>query len=91
MDVLGKGWYGQTLATQYKLSAYDREIMSYYPSSYTRASVQRWLDTHAGGDFQSIKDFSASLDELEIPWTDEENECVFLDIMYPCDSDGDGE
>lgn len=77
VDVLGKGWYGQTIATQYKLSSYDRESMA-----HTRNGVQEWLDTHAD-DFQYVTDFSASLDELEIPWADEENAFAFGDIMYP--------
>ena len=77
VDVLGKGWYGQTIAMRYTLSAWDREGMP-----ETRDGVQAWLDRHAG-DFASVTDFSASLAETEIYWGSAKNEDAFLDIMYP--------
>ena len=48
----------------------------------TRDSVEQWLATHAG-DFQSIQDFSASIEDgeatIDIPWATEDGELAYLD------------
>ena len=47
----------------------------------TREAIQNWLDTHAG-DFSHIVDFAASIEDVEIPWSDEDNEMCYNDIMF---------
>jgi hypothetical protein len=62
----------------YTLDKFDRENIG----ELNRESIEDWLTTHSG-DFQSIIDFSASLDDLEIPWSNEESEFEYGDITYP--------
>jgi hypothetical protein len=51
----------------------------------TRASVQNWLDTHAG-DFSEVTDFYASIEDgdgtTEVPWASEESELTYNDAVY---------
>lgn len=46
----------------------------------TREAIQTWVDANCG-DFSSIIDFAASIDDIEIPWTTEENEIAYLDTI----------
>lgn len=50
----------------------------------TRENVEHWLTLNAG-DFQAIIDFSATVGDVVIPWSDEESEWVYLRCMYPED------
>ena len=46
----------------------------------TREAIQEWLDTHSG-DFQRLIDFSASIEETEIPWAQESSLDTYLDTI----------
>lgn len=70
--VLGRGWYGQEMTYTYTL---PQDILP------TREAIQDYLGAHAG-DFQSITDFAASIDEVEIPFGTEENEWRYTDITF---------
>lgn len=71
VHVVGKNWYGQTVATTYDL---PKDIPA------ARLDIFDWLCTHAG-DFQRIDDFAASIEEVEIPWTTEEGELAYYDCF----------
>lgn len=80
VDVVGKGWYGQTMATTYNLRDYDLENVD----AFTREAFDRWLLTNAG-DFQVITDFRVNVGNKEIPFASEEGELLFNDCMFPAD------
>jgi hypothetical protein len=54
----------------------------------TRESIEDWTTTHTG-DFQSIEDFEADVEDGEetrdFPWSKEESELTFHDCMYPAE------
>lgn len=66
------------------LCPYDVENCRDDDGKITRESVERWLCTHAG-DFQSITDFSASIEAgettVEIPFATEDGEMAWCDCM----------
>ena len=79
VQVIGMIWQpmaGQC-AMEYTLSPHDVASMG----DFTRDTVQRWLDTHAG-DFQSIDDFRASVGNDEIEWASEESELTYNDCTF---------
>jgi hypothetical protein len=81
--VLGRIWMPDTEAgTIYELNAYD---VGNIERPITKETVEAWLCTHSG-DFQSVIDFSASIESeegtTEIPWNTEENELTFNDCLY---------
>ena len=81
VQVLGTIWMPTvTCAMEYPLTAYDVANIG----EFTRENVEAWLDTHSG-DFQSIKDFAATVGDEWINWADEENEFTYQDCMYPSD------
>jgi hypothetical protein len=87
VEVIGKIWMpAVTCAQVYTLSAYDLGNARDDDGQLTRESVEDWLSTHAG-DFQSIEDFHASLEDgaetIEMPWASEDGEMTFCDCMYP--------
>lgn len=82
VDVVGVHWgaylaQGNLIPIQEPVAAYTYKIP--VENARTREEVQSWLDRHAG-DFEVVMDFRVP--DTEIPWQDEENECVFVDIMY---------
>lgn len=84
--VIGYIWMPSTEAAQtYTLSAHDVENARDGDGRITRASVQDWLDTHAG-DFSEVTDFEASIedgpDTVEIPWVHEESELTFNACVF---------
>lgn len=86
VNVIGKGWYNQTIATTYNVTDSDVENVRDDSGNITRESVALWLDSHSG-DFQSVDDFSASLSladgsDYEFGFADLENELAFNDCMY---------
>ena len=86
VNVVGKGWYSQPIALSIKLRQYDIDNMRGRVSdnAITREDIESWLDCNAG-DFQSIKDFYALVDNegVEIPWNSEDNEIEFFDMTDP--------
>jgi len=109
IDVLGAIWQPgfDACAMTYSLTAYDVGNMrgrtlargggDRSQTSITRADVEDWLGANSG-DFQSITDFAASIDDgplpacdacghvrrkvIGFPWSSEENEFAFQDAMF---------
>jgi len=88
VDVIGEIWLPGIgpCAQRISLRPYDIENIRDGGGKITRESIEQWLRTHAG-DFRSITDFSASIedgeDTLDFAWANEESECVHSDCMYP--------
>lgn len=92
VEVVGKGWYSQTMATRYNLDKWkldDIEKMSQddyenLDENDWREIMSDWVDYHSG-DFMHIEDFTATLDKfgVVIPWHDKDNEWLYFDLMYP--------
>jgi hypothetical protein len=87
VDVIGQIWMpAVTAVMRYNVSSYDLENMRDDNGNITRDSVENWLGCHAG-DFQSVTDFSASLEDgdetVDLPWADEESELTYGDCMFP--------
>lgn len=83
IDVIGRVWMPcGTCALSYNLMLKDaNKIRAWGNGQLTREGVQRWLDANAG-DFQSIEDFRADIDDFLSDWSDPESEYKFLDCMY---------
>jgi len=87
VDVVGNGWMPRCpMATRYTLTSSDVDNARDDEGKITRESVELWLGSHSG-DFSSVTDFSASLEDgeatVDIPWAEEDNELEFGFIMYP--------
>ena len=83
VQVVGKGWYGQLIATEISLSPYDYEnIADMDEANFTRENVEGWLATHAG-DFQEIDDFFATYGNTNLDWASEEGEFAYQDMVNP--------
>lgn len=85
--IIGTIWMpATTCAQEQTLSSYDVENCRDDAGQITRESVEQWLTTHSG-DFQSVQDFSASIEDgettVDIPWGKEESEFTFSDCMFP--------
>lgn len=85
VQVIGKIWQPgcRICAYEYPLTSYDLENIG----ELNRENVEQWLCSHAG-DFQSIKDFRVSVQDIEIPWNSEESEMDYSDCMFPCEDEG---
>ena len=84
VQVIGMIWQpmaGQC-AMKYPLTAHDIENMG----GFTRDNVTDWLTSHAG-DFQSVDDFRATVDDEWIEWEHEESELTFNGCMFPSEDD----
>lgn len=86
VQVIGPIWQpGFTAAQTITIHGQDIDSVRDAHGDITRASVALWLDSHAG-DFSSITDFSASIEDgentVEIPWDDEESELVFNEATF---------
>jgi len=85
-SIVGKGWYGQTIATEIELSDYDVQAMSNEDGSYDRDSVERWLLLSLTDDFMDVTDFSVTLEigdeTIEFPWSSDSCEWDFIDCLY---------
>lgn len=87
VDVIGPIWMPTTTAAmRYTLDRFAIEnIRAYGDGTITREAVDEWLSCHSG-DFQSIADFSASIedgdDTLDFEWSDPDSELVYMDSMY---------
>ena len=91
VQIIGVIWMPPvTCATQKTLRDYDIENMRNDEGQITRESVEQWLTTNSG-DFQSVTDFSASIEDgentVDIPWASEESEFTYVDCMYPAEVD----
>jgi hypothetical protein len=85
VDILGVIWLPPITAAQRReLDSYDIDNMTDDNGTITRDSLEHWLCLHSG-DFQSITDFSASIelgdDTIDIPWSNEDNELTYIDCM----------
>lgn len=86
VSVVGRIWMpAATCAMDYTLSAHDVENMRGEDGSITREDVADWISTHSG-DFQSIADFSASIEDgeatLDFDWADPISESTYHDCMF---------
>jgi len=88
VQVIGTIWMpAVTAAMQYPLRDYDIDNMVGEDGcTITREDIDMWLTTHSG-DFRSIDDFAAYIDDTEYPWEHEESECTYNDCMYPCEDE----
>lgn len=90
VQLIGTIWMPSTTCGQEKtLSDYDvNNIRDRIEPGITRANVEDWLTCNSG-DFSSVEDFSASIEDgdntIDIPWNSEESECPYNDCMYPCE------
>lgn len=84
VDVVGKIWMpAVTCSMRYPLSQHDVEnIRGYGEGKISRDGLEQWLTCHSG-DFQSLQDFSASIEDgentLTFPWTSEDGELAYMD------------
>ena len=95
VGVVGKGWYGQTISTDYTLKDYNvRTIQDLAniragidDAAIERADVEMWLTSNSG-DFQSITDFAASINlgkpgsDVEIPFETRDAADIYMDCMF---------
>jgi hypothetical protein len=85
IEVIGRIWQPcmGVCGMTYSLDRSDvKNIRALGGGQLTRDAVQGWLETNAG-DFQSIIDFHADIEEFDSPWVSEDNECTFLNCTYP--------
>ncbi len=85
VDVLGYIWMPHALCSLHvPCDGHAIENMRDNAGHITRDSIADWL-TRNTGDFQSVEDFSASIEDgdetLDFPWSSEENECRYLDTL----------
>lgn len=84
--ILGRLWMPQCMASMYKvLSPYDVEnIRAEGDGEIAREAIEQWLTANSG-DFSSVVDFVASIEDGEetryFEWTTEENEIAYLDTL----------
>jgi len=77
IQILGKMWMPKSNASQERaLSDYDLENIG----EFTRENVEQWLTSHSG-DFSEVIDFTAVCGEIEIHWSNEDNEMAYLDTL----------
>lgn len=87
VELIGTIWMPAVQCGQCKtLSDYDVENCRDEDGKITRESVEQWLMCHSG-DFQSVTDFYASIEDgentIEIPWNSEESEMAYWQMMDP--------
>ncbi len=83
ISVIGRIWMPAVMCAQrIDLTSYDLENIG----EPTRENAEQWLTTHTG-DFQSVKDFSATIGETVLDWSDPDSENVYIDCMYPAEVD----
>lgn len=87
IDVIGRVWMPcGTCALSYNLTVKDTEAIRVLGNGWlTRDGVQRWLDANAG-DFRSIEDFRADIEDFLSEWESPESEYKYLDCMYPAEA-----
>lgn len=85
IDVIGKIWMpATTCAMRYRLTGYDVENIKAHDEKgkITRDAIEQWLVLNSG-DFQSITDFSGSIEDgdesITIAWKDDDSEMAYFD------------
>ena len=86
VDVVGRGWLGQRIATTYDIPREDGQAFRALAPDTCYDAVERWVAMHSG-DFSWIDDWRASLDEIEIPFGTEAGEEQWLSLTGEIDSD----
>jgi hypothetical protein len=84
VQVLGELWWpiGHPAACEYPLTAHDLDQLRDEQGQITRDDIDGWICRHVG-DFSTIIDFTASIGDQEYPWSNEDNEILSHDILYP--------
>jgi hypothetical protein len=86
IDIVGGIWwpYGATCSLRKDLSQYDIDNMRDEDGEITRESVEQWVCLNSG-DFSSILDFSASIEDgdrtIDLEWATEDGETAYLDTL----------
>ena len=80
IQVVGRLWSGVKGAYSRSLTQHDVEQIG----ELTRENISNWIDSHFG-DFESITDFHADLDDFDSPWDDEDSEMFYMEVMYEHD------
>lgn len=80
VSVIGNIWQPGIgmCAMDYPVTNHDLDSIE----EITRDNVEYWLMANSG-DFKSIIDFSATINDVVIPWENEESEIEYIDCMYP--------
>lgn len=89
--VVGHIWMPNAeTAMEYDLSDEDVQALLEEFGAITREAIESWATIHTG-DFESIDDFSASIEvgdnTVDIPWANEESYRIYMDLMYGSDED----
>ena len=92
VDIIGGIWwpFGAMCAMRKDLSPYDIANIKAYDedNKITRDGLDLWLTSNSG-DFSSLKDFRASVedgnDTVDIPFADMASEDTYTDCMYPAE------
>jgi hypothetical protein len=80
IELIGPIWMPViTCAQRKELRAYDIENIRDDEGDITRDSVERWLAMNSG-DFQHVEDFAAYIENVTIPWKNEESEFIYNDL-----------
>jgi len=84
INVIGTIWMPAIrCARTYKLGLREVEtIKQCCNGELNREGIADWMSCHSG-DFQSIEDFQADIGDYMSDWENEENEFIFVDLMYP--------
>ena len=86
VDVVGRGWLGQRIATTYDIPREDGRAFRVLEPDACYEAVERWVAMHSG-DFSCVDDWAASLDDIDIPFRTEAGEEQWLSLMGEVDSD----
>jgi hypothetical protein len=78
VDVIGKGWFSQPMATTYRLDEYDLESIG----KLNRDNVENWLMKNSG-DFQMVDDFQVDIKDFQSDFNSVDNYYEWLSMMYP--------
>lgn len=88
IQVIGTGWYGQAIATEMNLTAFNLENIQAQIDIWEdeRKGLEVWLYANSG-DFSHIQDFYANLEldsgNVIVKWSNDESEYLYTDCMYP--------
>ena len=80
VDVVGRGWAGQRIATTYDIPREDGKTFRALAPDACYDAVERWVAMHSG-DFSRVDDWAASLDDIDIPFRTEAGEEQWQSLM----------